>query len=71
MPAMWRKDGNRWGVMPPTGFPDEATLHKIVEADPQLLADSSRVNAKQWDESTLRLLSDAYRHAVHPSGAVQ
>jgi hypothetical protein len=37
MLAMWRKDGNRWNVMPPTGFPDEAPLHKLVEADPDLL----------------------------------
>lgn len=34
---MWRKDGNRWHTMRPTGFPDEATLHNLVEADPYLL----------------------------------
>lgn len=37
MPAMWRKDGDRWQVMTPAGFPDEATLHTLVERDPYLL----------------------------------
>src|SRR4051812_48490661 len=37
MTALWRKDGNRWEVMAPTGYPDEATLHGLVERDPYLL----------------------------------
>jgi hypothetical protein len=37
MAALWRKDGNRWEVMAPTRFPDEATLHGLVELDPYLL----------------------------------
>ena len=37
MTALWRKDGSRWEVMAPSGFPDEETLHGLVEQDPYLL----------------------------------
>lgn len=37
MIALWKKDGPQWQVMSPTGFPDEATLHGLVERDPYLL----------------------------------
>ena len=37
MAALWRRDGNRWEVMAPSAFPDEKTLHGLVEQDPYLL----------------------------------
>ena len=35
--ALWSNDGAGWGLLSPAGFPDEATLHRLVEDAPQLL----------------------------------
>jgi hypothetical protein len=35
--AIWRNDGTGWALLPPVGFPDEVTLHSLVEQAPQLL----------------------------------
>ncbi|MDB4944546.1 MAG: hypothetical protein JWP97_4080 [Labilithrix sp.] len=37
MTALWRKGSDGWQVMAPTQFPDEETLHRLVEQDPYLL----------------------------------
>ncbi len=37
MTAIWRNDGSGWKTLSPTGFPDEAALHGLVEEAPQLL----------------------------------
>lgn len=37
MTAIWRNDGHGWKVMAPAGFPDEASLHTLVEEAPELL----------------------------------
>lgn len=37
MTAIWRNDGTGWKLLDPGGFPDEATLHTLVEQAPQLL----------------------------------
>lgn len=37
MTAIWSNDGAGWKIMPPTGFPDEAALHTLVEEAPELL----------------------------------
>ena len=37
MTSIWGNDGSGWKVMDPTGFPDEATLHSLVEQAPQML----------------------------------
>lgn len=37
MTAIWQNDGKHWSLMEPTGFPDEATLHRLIEQAPQLL----------------------------------
>jgi hypothetical protein len=37
MAALWRNDGSGWHTLAPTGFPDEAALHTLVEEAPQLL----------------------------------
>lgn len=37
MTAIWRNDGSGWRLLAPTGFPDEAALHSLVEQAPQLL----------------------------------
>ena len=37
MTAIWRNDGDGWSVSTPTGFADEAELHRLVEEVPELL----------------------------------
>jgi hypothetical protein len=37
MSAIWRNDGARWKLLAPEGFPDEKTLHGLIEDAPQLL----------------------------------
>jgi hypothetical protein len=37
MTAIWHNDGSRWSLLTPTGFPDEAALHTLVEQAPQTL----------------------------------
>jgi hypothetical protein len=35
--AIWHNPGPGWQILTPTGFPDEATLHTLVEQAPQML----------------------------------
>src|SRR5947209_876076 len=35
--SIWSNDGASWRLLAPTGFPDEATLHGLVEEPPRLL----------------------------------
>jgi len=35
--AIWRQDERGWRLLSPSGFPDEATLHDLVEEAPQVL----------------------------------
>ena len=37
MTAIWQNDGTEWRLLAPTGFPDEQTLHDLVEETPQIL----------------------------------
>jgi len=37
MTAIWQNDGTGWRLLAPTGFPDEQTLHSLVEEAPQIL----------------------------------
>jgi hypothetical protein len=37
MTAIWQKDGTGWRLLAPTGFPDEQTLHDLVEETPRIL----------------------------------
>lgn len=37
MTAIWQNDGTGWHLLAPTGFPNEATLHDLVEQAPHLL----------------------------------
>ena len=37
MTAIWQNDGSGWHLLTPTGFPNEATLHTLVEQAPHLL----------------------------------
>src|SRR5215212_4739002 len=37
MTAIWQNDGAGWRLLAPTGFPDEASLHVLVEETPQIL----------------------------------
>jgi hypothetical protein len=37
MTAIWQNDGTGWRLSAPVGFPDEQTLHDLVEEMPQIL----------------------------------
>ena len=37
MSAIWVEDEEGWAARSPKGFPDEGTLHDLVEKAPQLL----------------------------------
>ena len=37
MTAIWQDDGTGWSLLAPTDFPDEQTLHDLVEETPQIL----------------------------------
>lgn len=37
MAPLWRDDGSGWELAEPAGFPDEDTLHRLVEQEPRLL----------------------------------
>ncbi len=37
MTAIWQNNGSGWHLLVPTGFPNEATLHTLVEEAPHLL----------------------------------
>lgn len=37
MTALWQNDGKGWRLIQPAAFPDEATLHRLVEEAPHLL----------------------------------
>ena len=37
MNSIWRNHGGKWTLAAPSGFPDEATLHELVEDAPQTL----------------------------------
>jgi hypothetical protein len=37
MTAVWQRNGTGWRLLAPTGFPDERTLHDLVEETPQIL----------------------------------
>src|SRR3984893_1064860 len=37
MIAIWQNNGSGWHLLVPTGFPNEATLHTLVEEAPHLL----------------------------------
>jgi len=37
MTAIWQDDGTEWRLLALTGFPDEQTLHDLVEETPRIL----------------------------------
>ena len=36
-PGIWTEDDDGWTLSPPSGFPDEDTLHSLIEQAPQML----------------------------------
>lgn len=68
MPGIWRDDGSGWQLLAAEGFPDEATLHRLVREAPQLLplAGSPRLAILGSEV----LLGNGYADliAVEPSG---
>jgi hypothetical protein len=37
MSAIWHQVGGRWKLLDPIGFPDESTLHRLIESSPEIL----------------------------------
>jgi hypothetical protein len=37
MASIWQNDGTKWTLLNPQGYPDEKTLHELVEEAPQML----------------------------------
>ena len=37
MSGIWTKEGDSWTLSSPEGFPDEATLHSLIEQTPEML----------------------------------
>ena len=37
LPAIWTKLNDDWNIAPSEGFPDEATLHRLIDATPDML----------------------------------
>ncbi len=37
MSSIWQNDGTTWARLSPTGFPDEQTLHNLIENGPHML----------------------------------
>lgn len=37
MTAIWGTEGGQWRLLAPSGFPDEAALHGLVESAPHIL----------------------------------
>jgi hypothetical protein len=37
MSSIWRNDGSTWALLSPQGFPDEQTLHDLIENGPHML----------------------------------
>ncbi|HET7089040.1 MAG TPA: hypothetical protein VFL17_10345 [Anaerolineae bacterium] len=68
MTAIWRNDGTGWRPLAPTGFPDEAALHSLVEQAPQLLPLSGNPQLIVVGKEVLLGNGSADLIAVEPSG---
>jgi hypothetical protein len=55
MTAIWSNDGERWRLLAPSGFPDEASLQTLIEQSPQQL---STYHGKAGITTLLPRLSD-------------
>lgn len=68
--AIWRHDSDGWKVLAPTGFPDEATLHLLIEQAPQILplAGSPRLTILGREVSVGSGYVDLL--AIEPSGRI-
>ena len=68
MTAIWQNDGTGWRLLAPTGFPDEQTLHDLVEETPQILPLAGDPRLVMIGKAVL--LGNGYADlvAVEPSG---
>ena len=53
MTAIWKKGDSGWAPLAPSGFPDEAALHDLVEQSPEMMPLAGSPGA---DELAARLL---------------
>ena len=51
LPGIWTQNAEGWKLSRPEGFPDEATLHGLIEETPEMLPLSgARVQPEAWKE---------------------
>lgn len=70
MTAVWQQDSEGWRLLSSVGFPDEATLHDLVEQAPHLLPLSGRPNLTVLGREVLLGGNYADLLAVEPSGRI-
>ena len=46
IPGIWKKDEDDWKLSRPEGFPDEATLHRLILGDAGYAAACRRAEAR-------------------------
>src|SRR5437764_841267 len=68
MPALWQNDDSDWTLLSPSGFPDEKTLHTLVEDAPQLLPLSGNPRLIVLGREVLLGTGSADLLAIEPSG---
>lgn len=68
MTAIWHNDGASWRLLAPTGFPDEQTLHDLVEETPQILPLAGNPSLVVVGKEVLLGKGYADLVAVEPSG---
>ena len=70
MTAIWQNDGSGWHLLTPTGFPNEATLHKLVEQAPHLLPLAGTPRLIVLGREVLLGSGRADLIAIEPSGRI-
>ena len=71
MTAIWSRDGEEWSLLPPVGFPDERTLHTLVEEAPQLLPLAGLRRSSSWGaRCALVQATPIWIRRVEPNGRV-
>src|SRR3954452_15187900 len=68
MTAIWQDDGSKWRLLSPSGFPDEAALHRLVEDAPHTLPLAGNPNLVMLGREVLLGGNYADLIALEPSG---
>src|SRR5690348_10877623 len=70
MTAIWQNDGSKWRLLTSTGLPDEASLHTLVEQEPQILPLAGAPNLVVVEREVRLGTGYADLLAIEPSGRV-